>query len=133
MIYYLLSFSRSELEDISKYASLLFIIGIAVLILMFIFTIIKGSEKAKNLKSDNEKPAVVIIGKVLEKKIDNSKENWGFAEYKNNVEWIIFEDAAGIRRRVRNTDPDHILISAGDTGKLTVRGETIYGFERDKK
>ena len=109
------------------------IVALVLVGIFFIALIVAGVYKAKtvtdNMKSDDEKPLLVIKGKVLEKIVDTQHVKGAF-EYDVTIEWIVMEAVDGTRRKVRNTKPKEILIATGDSGEFTLRGETIYDFKR---
>lgn len=123
--------SRSDLEDFAEISKILLIIGVIVFFVMIIVSIITAASKAKKLADDDTKAQVALFGTIVEKHIENKSENTGMYKLEFTVEWLIFEDTYGVRHRFRNLKPSEILITAGDKGKIIVRGETVYGFYRD--
>lgn len=77
------------------------------------------------IKSDDDKEESKAIGKIIEKKT----ESHGIV-YKLPVDLIVVEWENGIRSCLRNVKTKEIILAPGDAGTFTIRGETIYAFER---
>lgn len=83
----------------------------------------------KKIQADDNLPAQEITGRVIEK----TTEQDGVAGIMTfTVEWVVVEDENGNRRKYRNTRKDQIYISLGDRCRMTVRGNTIYEYNREK-
>ena len=113
-----------------KLSLLIMLIGFVVIIFISISGSIGASRTVGQVKSDDNKQEEKYCGRVLEKKTEIYDPGAIGVKIKMEIEWIIFEDEQGVRRRFRNIQRD-ILITAGDIGTLTVRGETIYSFQRE--
>lgn len=110
--------------------SIMVISGI-VFVVRFVNIMCKGIDAGRELRRDDGKYTEKVIGKVLEKTTDAQRVR-GLFEFSYTIEWFIIETADGNRRKIRNTKANEIFIAVGDSGEFTLRGETVYGFERGK-
>lgn len=84
----------------------------------------------KKVQADDNLPAQEVIGRVIEV----TTEEDGVAGIMTfTVEWIVVEDEKGNRKKYRNIRKNQIYISAGDSCRMTVRGNTIYEYSRVKE
>lgn len=106
-------YSQTRIEELSQYFPLLVGILIGLLLVAFLgYTFIK--------KKDNAKPLETRKVKILEKPLQQG-----------NIEWYIVECDNGERLKLRNLQANQVLISVGDVGTLSFRGQTIQDFKRD--
>ena len=115
-----------------KFGLMMMLIGCAVIIFVSFSGAVGAARATGQVKSDDNKPEESYCGRVLEKKTEIYDPGSIGVKIKMEIEWIIFEDDQGERRRFRNIRKD-IMIASGDRGIITVRGETIYSFQRENK
>lgn len=104
--------SRSDIAEMGELLPLFFGIAIG---LFFIALLIYYAAKNKDNKEELETRNV----KVLEKTFTQG-----------NIEWYIVECEDGARLKLRNLRANSLIISVGDTGTMSYRGETIQSFQR---
>lgn len=113
---------RIQMDEETLYSILLcIIIGFVILFGFGAVSIITY------IKSDDDKEESKAIGKIIEKKT----ESHGIV-YKLPVDLIVVEWENGIRSCLRNVKTKEIILAPGDAGTFTIRGETIYAFEREQ-
>lgn len=83
----------------------------------------------KKVQADDDLPEQEIVGRVLEK-TTGQEGVAGIMTFA--VEWVIVEDESGNRGKYRNTRTNQIFINTGDYCRMTVRGNTIYEYTREK-
>ena len=108
----IISISRYDIEDmvgfvIAVWIVIALILAIAVVVCYCI------------RRSDDTKPLISKKVRVLEKPTQNG-----------NIEWYIMECVDGQRLKLRSFQASTLLISVGDVGIVTFRGETIQRFDR---
>lgn len=99
--------------DIAKVLPMFFtiIIGIGIIFLI-IYYFIK--------KKDSNKELIIKKVRVLEKPVQQG-----------NIEWYIVECEDGERLKLRSFQANRIMITVGDTGVISYRGQTIQEFKQE--
>lgn len=70
-------------------------------------------------KQDESKELVTQRVKVLEKPVQQG-----------SIEWYVMECENGERLKLRSFQANHIMITVGDVGTVSYRGQTIQDFKR---
>ncbi|MBQ8390305.1 MAG: hypothetical protein IJX52_04940 [Oscillibacter sp.] len=106
------------------------VIIMVMLVCVVIFTpFVLFFSSAKVAKTDDSEPEVTHTGKIIEKTSDETGSRaFGVTL---QIDWIILEKEDGSRIRLRNVRTQEIMLSVGDVGTATVRGQTIYSFTRN--
>lgn len=86
------------------------LIGLAIL-LWAIYFFVK--------KQDDNKELITKRVKVLEKPVQQG-----------NIEWYVVECEDGERLKLRSFQANHIMITVGDVGVISYKGQTIQDFKR---
>lgn len=70
-------------------------------------------------KQDDNKELITKQVKVLEKPVQQG-----------NIEWYVVECEDGQRLKLRSFQANSIMITVGDIGLISYKGQTIYDFKR---
>lgn len=119
--------------DMMDFALLLMAVSGIAFVTMFVSGIVGAKMTAKHTQKDDNATEIILKGTVIEK--NSEVYNPGSVGFKIEVpiEWVLFEDENGQRKRYRNVKVKDIFLAPGDKGMLAVRGETIYSFIRNKE
>lgn len=88
----------------------------------FLLPVLTGLFSKKVLQADDKLPELCLTGTI----ISLSRQTSGVFV----TEEIILEAADGTRKRLKNVQTQNIILHEGDFGKFTVRGKTIYSFQK---
>ena len=108
----IISISRYDIEDMVA-----FVIAVWIVIALILAIAVVVCYCIR--RSDDTKPLISKKVRVLEKPTQNG-----------NIEWYIMECVDGQRLKLRSFQASTLLISVGDVGIVTFRGETIQRFDR---
>ena len=108
----IISISRYDIEDMVA-----FVIAVWIVIALILAIAVVVCYCIR--RSDDTKPLIPKKVRVLEKPTQNG-----------NIEWYIMECVDGQRLKLRSFQASTLLISVGDVGIVTFRGETIQRFDR---
>lgn len=128
--YNIIAISRKG--ELISMLDLILVLCIAFLIISFISGLLGAKETGKEMKKDDGKEKVRLHGRIIEKYAETYDSGSVGIKVKVPMEWIVFEDDQGERKRLRNIRVAEIMLAAGDVGTIMFKGETIYCFERDK-
>lgn len=103
---------QTDSSELIKMIPMFFCILIAVMIAIWVFYLfIKGQ--------DNNKELMTRQVKVLEKPVQQG-----------NIEWYVVECENGERLKLRSFQANSVIISVGDIGIISYKGQTIQSFQR---
>lgn len=105
-------FDRARSLDYIKMVPIFFCILIALMIAFCAFYFFVK-------RQDNNKEIVTRKIKVLEKPIQQG-----------NIEWYVVECENGERLKLRSFQANNVLITVGDEGMISYKGQTIQSFQR---
>lgn len=99
--------------DIAKLLPMFFaiILGIAAILLIVLYFV---------KRQDNNKELIVKKVKILEKPVQQG-----------SIEWYVVECEDGERLKLRSFQANRIMITVGDTGIISYKGQTIQDFKRN--